>query len=74
MALAPLEEVADAATVGTTRMGVPDASGEELVRGKARQGPGVFQERGKMNVARPTEASEEYRLVMSTIAYGSPSP
>ena len=70
MALAPLEEVADAATVGATRVGVPDASGEELVRGKAPQGPGVFQERDKVNVARPAEAPEEYRLVISTSSYG----
>ena len=65
MALAPLEEVADGATVGAT-WGGGDAGGEEFVRGNARQGPGVFQARSKMNVARPTEASEECRLVIST--------
>ena len=53
--LAPREELADAPAVGASGVDIPDAGREELVRGKARRGAGLSQDRGEMSERIPLE-------------------
>ena len=53
--LAPLQELANGPAVGPPRVDVPHSGGEELVRGEARLGARLPEDRGKEAGRRPNE-------------------